>query len=70
MFQWILNVHLGWEWRIFNHLFSIGIIHLGSTQNLSKKNNISYPAIRTRVCAHEGARNVSFSENFAYVLNE
>ena len=43
MFQWILNVHLGWEWRIFNHLFSIGIIHLGSTQNLPKKTTFLIP---------------------------
>ena len=25
---------------------------------------------RTRTCAHQGVRNVSFSENFEYVLNE
>ena len=34
------------------------------------KNNMSYPLIRTRTCAYQGVRNVSFSENFAYVLNE
>ena len=35
--------------------------------------NISYqhlPPKRTRTCAYQGVRNVSFSENFAYVLNE
>ena len=31
------------------------------------KNNISVRAYRT--CAYPGVRNVSFSENFAYVLN-
>ena len=31
--------------------------------------NISYPLIRTRTCACQGVRSVSFSENFAYVLN-
>ena len=25
--------------------------------------------IRTRMCVYQGVRNVSFSENFAYVLN-
>ena len=28
------------------------------------------PLIRTRTCAYQGVRNVNFSENFAYVLNE
>ena len=36
----------------------------------SEKTNISHPLIRTRTCAYQGERNVSFSENFAYVLNE
>ena len=35
----------------------------------SKKTNISYPLIRTRTCAYQEVRNVSFSENFVYVLN-
>ena len=30
---------------------------------------ISNPLIRTRTCAYQGVRNVSFSENLAYVLN-
>ena len=34
-----------------------------------RKTNISNPLIRTQTCACQGARNVSFSENFAYVLN-
>ena len=34
-----------------------------------QKTNISYPLIRTRTCVYQGLRNVSFSENFAYVLN-
>ena len=33
------------------------------------KTNISNPLKRTRTCAHQGVRNVSFSENFAYALN-
>ena len=28
------------------------------------------PLISPRTCAHQGVRNVSFTENFAYVLNE
>ena len=35
----------------------------------ARKTNISYPLIRTRSCAYQGLRNVSFSENFAYVLS-
>ena len=34
-----------------------------------KPTNISNPLIRTRTCAYQGDKNVSFSENFAYVLN-
>ena len=43
-----------------------------STKNVRKifrKANISNPLIRTRTRAYQGVRNVSFSENFAYVLN-
>ena len=28
-----------------------------------------YPLIRTRMCAYQKVRNVSFSKNFVYVLN-
>ena len=35
-----------------------------------RKTNISNPLIRTRACAYQGVRNVSFLETFAYVLNE
>ena len=34
------------------------------------KTNISYPLICTCTCAYQGVKNNSFSENFAYVLNE
>ena len=33
------------------------------------KTNISNSVIRTRTCAYQGVRNVSFPENFVYVLN-
>ena len=38
-------------------------------RNIFRKTNISNPLIRTRTCAYQEVRNVSFSENFAYVLN-
>ena len=34
-----------------------------------RKTNISNPPIRTHSCSYQGVRNVSFSENFAYLLN-
>ena len=34
-----------------------------------RKTNISNPLTRTRRCAYQRVRSVSFSENFAYVLN-
>ena len=36
----------------------------------SEKTNISYPLIRTRKCSYQGVRNVYFTKNIAYVLNE
>ena len=38
-------------------------------RKIFRKTNISYPLIRTRTCAYQWVRNVSFSENLAYVLN-
>ena len=38
-------------------------------RKIFRKTNISNPLIRTRTCAYQGVRNVSFLENFAYVLN-
>ena len=35
-----------------------------------KKQNTSYPLKDTLRCAYQWVRNVTFSENFAYVLNE
>ena len=35
-----------------------------------KKTNISYASIRTLTCANRTVRNVSFSKNFAEVLNK
>ena len=39
-------------------------------RKIFRKTNISYPLIRTRTCAYQGVRNVGFSENFTYVLND
>ena len=38
-------------------------------RKIFRKTNSSNPLIRTPTSAHQGVRNVSFSENFAYVLN-
>ena len=35
-----------------------------------RKTNISNPLIRTRTFAYQGVRNVSFLEDFTYVLND
>ena len=36
----------------------------------SEKLTFLYPLIHTRTCAYQGVRNVSFSENFANVIDE
>ena len=38
-------------------------------RKIFQKTNISNPLIRIRTCAYQGVRNISFSEDFAYVLN-
>ena len=35
-----------------------------------RKADMSHPLLRTRTCAYESVRNVSFLENFDKVLNE
>ena len=44
------------------------IIYLVSMQ-ISRKANISYPLIHTRTFVYQEVKNVSFSENFANVIN-
>ena len=51
------------------HSVTLGIIHLVRKQKFPKT-NISNPLIHIRTCAYQGVRIVSFSENFAHVLNE
>ena len=46
---------------------AIGVIHQVCTQ-IFRKTNISNLLIHTRTCAYQEVRNVSFSEDFAYVL--
>ena len=38
-------------------------------RKISRKTNIFYSLIHTCTFAYQGVRNISFSENFAYVLN-
>ena len=38
-------------------------------RKIFRKTDISNPLIRTRTCAYQGVKNVSFSEDFAYLLN-
>ena len=38
-------------------------------RKIFRKTNISYPMVRKRMCVKQEVRNVSFSEDFAYVLN-
>ena len=51
-------------------IHSVGDHSFISLQKIFQKTNISYPLIRTRTCAYQGVRDVSFSENFANVINE
>ena len=39
-------------------------------RKIFRKTNISYLLIRARTCVYQGVSNVSFSEDFKYVLNE
>ena len=44
--------------------------HSLRTYKMFRKSNISYPLIRTRTFACQGIKNLSFSEDFVYVLND
>ena len=48
-------------------------LYIGSSikyvRKIFRKTNISNPMIRTHKCAYQRVKNISFSENFAYVLN-
>ena len=53
-------------WLVGRLFYGLSIKYI---RKIFQKTNISEPLIRTRTCAYQGVRNVSFSENFAYVLN-
>ena len=44
-------------------------LSIKNVRKIFRKTNISNHLIRTRTCVYQGVRNVSFSGNFAYVLN-
>ena len=50
-------------------LFFVMIASIRLSSTIFRKTNISNPLMRTRTCTYQGVRNVSFSENFAYVFN-
>ena len=53
-----------------NYNTTQGIIHsFIAFAKFPEKTNISYLLICKRSCAYQGVRNVSFSENFANVIN-
>ena len=62
--------------NVVKHSNYLGIIHLVSTQNFPKKLYFLPPDTLTYVCVSGGkkckfwVRDASFSESFAYVLNE
>ena len=72
--SWVrISANFGGGWSPWRCLKTVGIMsdHLFSTcAKFSKKTNISYLLICIRTCAYQAVRNVSFSEDFAYLLNE
>ena len=44
------------------------VLQENKARQISRKTNISYPLIRTRVCACQGVRNVRFTENLAFFV--
>ena len=69
--KWKINGTTDWKLLHKNLLFLnyYGVIHLVRRQNFSEKLTFfTYPLIRTRTCACQGVRDVSFSENYAYLL--
>ena len=57
--------------KIYKYKKQTGIIHLlRMLFFFSRKTNISYSLKRKCMCAYQGVKNVTFSENFAYALND
>ena len=59
--------------RIVIPWMGIFVLNKGSSikyiRKIFRKTNTSNLQIRTRTRAHQGVRNVNFSENFVFVLN-
>ena len=68
--RWYVFLEIPLDLAGYDKIKLLGIIHLVLTQNFPKKPIISCPLIRTRTCVYQKVRNVSFPENFAYVLHE
>ena len=63
--QFVIFIFQIWFHNFFSNLWS----SIKYVSNIFRKANISNPLMRTRTGACQGVRNVSFSGNFAYVLN-
>ena len=59
----ILSIRVISNFGLMNLFF--GIMNLVRIK-IFRKTNISYPLIRTRKCAYQEVRIISFSENFSY----
>ena len=55
--------------RVWYFKLALGLI-ISYVHKIIRKAKFSHPLIRTSNCAYVGVRNVSFSKNFADVLNE
>ena len=73
--EWIRASKIGFSWpKIYQERIPAGVHSFSAYAILFyfffEKTNIFYPLISTRTCAYQEVRNISFSENFAYILNE
>ena len=72
--HFVKGVPKGQKKKPYSCFFNIVSFAQGSfikyVRNISQKMYISNPLICTRTCAYQWVRNISFSENFAYGLNE
>ena len=60
---------LCWYLELIRFLISCKGPTIKYIRKIFQKANISNTLIRTRTCMYQGVRNVSFSVNFAYLLN-
>ena len=71
---WYTNVSVFWKPRELSLKLDAKFdltkwLSINYVRKIFRKTNVSNPLIRTRTCANEGVRNVSFLEYFAHVLN-